>query len=337
MKLRRSQYERILALDAIIRGGGGHSTRVMMARTLEVSVKTIQRDLDFLRNQLSAPLLFDAERQSFVYEHRNWKLSALSLSAGDAEMLQLARRALSQYGPSPLLAAFNGFLEHLGMDLGAADEGLAGRVSFRPETLSEVADAVWRSVMDGLRAHQSVTIRYQHAQSGKWAQYRVDPLHLVNRAGVWTLLAWNGRLNAVGHYALARMREAVLTRHVFTVPRSFDPEAELRRFVGDARGDARETLVRIRVDRALALRLQSRRWHERQEILPLGDGDVEYRLPTCAGGDDPYRAVREWVLRWGSSAEVLEPASLRERVALEAQRLVARYGRTRAHAMAPLG
>ena len=50
----KSQFSRILALDQQLRDGK-HPNCLSFAGEWEVSQKTVQRDIDFLRDQLGAP------------------------------------------------------------------------------------------------------------------------------------------------------------------------------------------------------------------------------------------------------------------------------------------
>ncbi|MBW1870377.1 MAG: WYL domain-containing protein [Deltaproteobacteria bacterium] len=61
-------------------------------------------------------------------------------------------------------------------------------------------------------------------------------------------------------------------------------------------------------------------WHESQQIHPQDDGSIIFEADV-AGTDE----IRFWIMTWGSKAEVLEPASLREEIRAEAEMMAKQY------------
>lgn len=63
----RFPMERVAVIDRAIRAGEYPNARTIADR-LEVSRRTIQRDIDFMRDRLDAPLVFDAKRNGYTYQ-----------------------------------------------------------------------------------------------------------------------------------------------------------------------------------------------------------------------------------------------------------------------------
>jgi len=61
-------------------------------------------------------------------------------------------------------------------------------------------------------------------------------------------------------------------------------------------------------------------WHESQQIHPQNDGSIIFEAEV-AGTDE----IRFWIMSWGSKAEVLSPASLRDEIRAEAEMMARRY------------
>ena len=64
MKRTKSQYTRVLALDRKIRAGE-YPNCLNFAADYEISQKTAQRDIDFLRDECGAPIAYDRVRKGF--------------------------------------------------------------------------------------------------------------------------------------------------------------------------------------------------------------------------------------------------------------------------------
>ena len=68
-----------------------------LARELEVSAKTIQRDLEFMRDRLQLPLDYDATRWGYHYTEAVKAFPTLQLTEGELVALVVAEKALQQY------------------------------------------------------------------------------------------------------------------------------------------------------------------------------------------------------------------------------------------------
>jgi predicted DNA-binding transcriptional regulator YafY len=60
----RPPLARIMAIDQSVRAGDWPNARTL-ARQLEVSPRTIRRDITYLRDQLRAPIEFDPTRNGY--------------------------------------------------------------------------------------------------------------------------------------------------------------------------------------------------------------------------------------------------------------------------------
>jgi proteasome accessory factor C len=141
----------------------------------------------------------------------------------------------------------------------------------------------------------------------------IAPYMLVHASGTWYVLAHDASRDDVRVFRMDRMLLVEMTDE------SFDPPADLdaRAFVGDGPGVYRPAadadIVTVRYRPRIA------RWiEERTACERAHDGSVIVRHHVT----DPQWIIRH-VLQYGAEAEVLEPATVRERVASAALRLSA--------------
>ncbi|MEO8351663.1 MAG: HTH domain-containing protein, partial [Chthoniobacteraceae bacterium] len=93
---------------------------------LDVSTKTIQRDIDFMRDRLGLPIEYDQLHFGFVYTEPVTHFPNIEVSEGEVVALFVAQKALEQYrGTSfekPLRTAFakitDGLKERIGFHWG---------------------------------------------------------------------------------------------------------------------------------------------------------------------------------------------------------------------------
>jgi hypothetical protein len=88
--------ERIAAFDKAARAGEYPNARTI-ARALEVGPRTVQRDVEFMRDRPGAPLAFDPRRNGYYYAEPDYRLPLMSLTEGELVAFFLAERALQQY------------------------------------------------------------------------------------------------------------------------------------------------------------------------------------------------------------------------------------------------
>jgi predicted DNA-binding transcriptional regulator YafY len=289
----------------------GQLTAAEVAGTLEVSVRTVHRDVESL---VAAGVPVDAVRgPAGGYRLAGgYRTRLTGLTADEAEALFAAGIP----GPAAELG--------LGGELAAARLKLlaalpaelqerATRASrlfhldtrgwFRAEDtvpfLPALADCVWR----GCR----VRIRYR--EHGKLVQRTVDPLGLVLKGGAWYLVA--RRSAGMRVYRVSRVGSVRPLTSSFDRPSEF----ELRRFWDEWSRDFEQRLARVEV--VVRVDDDVRRW------LP-GDPRIDERGRTIVAFADLGDAYRE-LLRFGSQLEVLEPVELRERIAQTGRAVAALY------------
>ena len=84
---------RVMEIHKIIRAGT-YPNCSTMAKEIEVTPKTVQRDVSFMRDQLGLPLEYHAIKHGYYYTQEVHEFPMLHLSRNDLVALFLARHAL---------------------------------------------------------------------------------------------------------------------------------------------------------------------------------------------------------------------------------------------------
>jgi predicted DNA-binding transcriptional regulator YafY len=311
MKRTKSQYARLIELDRKIRSGSRPNC-LTFAENWGVSQKTVQRDIDFLRDQCGAPIAYDRDRKGFYYEDTSWWLPTVTLSEGELLSVLLASRVAEQFRGSPIAKQIERVFDKLA-------DMLPDKVSINPAWLSEkftftappaksVDEGVWAAILHGLLNQRTVRIAYrpfdvETLQAGK--QSRINPLHIANLQGEWYVFATHHGYSDVRQFAMARIEKATATDLSFDKPPGFDPETLLSSTFARYAGGGEPQTVRIRFDKAVASWVTERQWHPQQKLVRLTTGDIELEFPAKG-----LFEVQRWVLSWGSQARVLAPPEL---------------------------
>ena len=89
----RRPIQRIYVIHEAIREGGYPNCRILAER-LEVTDKTVQRDITFMRNELGLPLEYDDQLHGYSYTQDVSQFPVFELGAAELAGLFLARHAI---------------------------------------------------------------------------------------------------------------------------------------------------------------------------------------------------------------------------------------------------
>jgi proteasome accessory factor B len=288
---------------------------------LEVSTKTIQRDIDFMRDRLGLPIKYDQLHFGFVYTEPVTHFPNVEVSEGEVVALFVAQKALEQYrGTSfekPLRTAFgkitDGLKDRIGFQCGDIDSA----ISFRGIGTS-IADLELFETVSGtvLESHE-LAFEYKKLGSTKYEVRRVQPYHLGCIENQWYVFAYDLARQQIRTFALPRMRKVRDTRSGFRRPADFSISKHLGDSFGVFKGESHHR-VRIHFDAFAARLISERQWHPSQKVRRLADGQIE--LSMTLGG---LEEVERWILSWGEHAQVLEPEGLKRRIRRIAEAILA--------------
>jgi predicted DNA-binding transcriptional regulator YafY len=296
-------------------------TKLMKA--LEVSRKTIVRDIAFMRDRLDLPIEYDPLIQAYRYTQPVTSFPTVNVTEGELLALLVAQRALEQYRGTP-------FHRQLEIAFGKLAGGLRDRISFSPADelravsfknmgLGKTDLAVFNALSAAVLKQQEVSFDYRKPGDARKSPRRVRPYHLANRENLWYLIGFDLERGALRTYAVPRIGDVVVGRETFTRPPDFSPEKFFASALGVLGGSGDHRVV-LRFSAAAAERIREREWHESQEMVELANGGLELRLRLGA-----LTEIEQWVLGWGDAAEVIGPAELRNNIKKTVSALAAKY------------
>lgn len=318
----RPPLERMMRLHEKLKAGKFPNCR-KLADELEVSSKTIQRDIDFMRDRLNLPIEYDQLHFGFAYTEPVTSFPSIEVSEGEIVALFVAKKALAQYQGTPfekpLHTAFGkitrGLTDAVDFHWGDVDASISFRGLGRSVADLELFEAVSRAVLNS----QELLFEYKKLAGSHYEPRRVQPYHLGCVENQWYLFAFDLARNQLRTFALPRMRHARNTKARFTRPSDFSIGKHLGDSFGVFTGKPRYR-VRIRFDAFAARLVRERHWHPSQKIKQLRNQEIELTLDL--GG---LEEIERWVLSWGAHARVLEPPALVEQVRAAARQIAGSY------------
>ncbi len=317
------KFDRIYAMHRILSGRRTPISHEDLQQQLECSRATVTRTLELLRDHLNAPLLYDRERNGYIYagEGRSWELPGLWLSSREVVALMAGMKFLGESGQGLLSEMVRPFRMRLEEILKQKHMG-AGELLRRVRivaTNTRDQGAYFQVVADATVRRKQIALAYHSRSADEESQRTVSPQRLVSYRNNWYLDAWCHSREGLRTFSLDKIRSAQLTND----PARELPEHELDAQLAHSYGifSGKPTAEADLIFSAHAARwVATEIWHPDQRGEYLNDGRYRLRVPYAQS----LELVGE-ILRHGPDVEVVGPDSLRRDVLKRLRDAVARY------------
>lgn len=283
----------------------GGATVGELAAQLEVSERTIRRDIDAL-SASGVPVYAARGRRGGVRLLDGFVLSKSLLSAREQDEILYALQSLRATGAEQdgaLLTRLSALFRREAVDWIDADFSDWGDAGERRALFDLLKTAI-------LERH--VLAFDYYGQNGQATHRTAEPVKLRFKGISWYLQAWCREKKAFRTFKLSRME------HVVRLDERFAPHDAPPALDGSGAVSVPETPIVVRFSPVVAFRVYDE--FDRARITPQPDGSliVQAKWPAGAWGGG-------YLLSYGSYAEILHPPALRRHVAAEAEKIMALY------------
>ncbi len=302
-----SQFERIAFIDRILRERGRMKCDEA-ARRFEVSDRQIKRDIEYLRDRLSAPVVYDRRAKAYRYGRPFEQLLFADEKLLIFSVLMKSLAANEHYVP----VASDLIVEEIERHVSRDYRSVADRISYELPVAEKVDMESVMLVCQALMLRKRLDIAYRNAK-GEASERAVEPERLVNYGGRWYLVAYDLLRGELRTFHLSRI-EAIALSKERAAPAN-DPvrrksvEAYLASGFGIFKGKAtKRAVIRVRGQAAALIARQT--WHPAQKMLQGTEDDgtpyTDVDLPAA-----DWRELLGRALSFGAQAEVLAPPEFR--------------------------
>ncbi|HEX5040303.1 MAG TPA: WYL domain-containing protein [Candidatus Limnocylindria bacterium] len=321
---------RLVQLLLLLQSRGRVTARVL-AEELEVSERTIHRDVDAL-SAAGVPIYAERGPHGGIQLVDGYRTRLTGLTGDEAEALFLSGLPgpAAELGLGTVVAAARlKVLASLPAELRARASRLVERfhldaagwfqASESVPHLAVLADAVWEA--------RRLRITYRRGESA--VDRIIDPLGLVLKAGVWYVVAVAD--DEIRTYRARRIRAVQATGDTFERPGDF----ELARHWTDSTAAYERTMPRV----AVTLRLESGALGRLMDVVGERVVREAERLddPETPAGWATLRITADWpeevagrLIGLGGSVEILDPVEIRDEAMALARAMLARHADTEA-------
>jgi predicted DNA-binding transcriptional regulator YafY len=301
---------------------GKYPNSVALASEFEISEKTAQRNIVFMRDRLSCPLEYDYRRRGYYYSDKSFFLPPMSLSSHDLVSLFVARDLLKNIAGQAVGKKISHAVEKISATLknhGAEITDTQKAVSMRFVEHAPPPDRIFRTALDACLKRKAIEIEYTTPSKTETTKRTVDPYHIYNYMGNWHLISWCRLRHEYRNFNLSRISSIRPLKETFTVRDGFEPDEYFASSFGIFKAWKTEQ-VTLRFSPEKAKWINGQMWHPKQKEKLLKDGSLELAFPAAA-----FHELGMEILKHGAGVEVIKPKELRDMVKTEAEKIVRLY------------
>ncbi|MEY2921343.1 MAG: hypothetical protein RL261_2648 [Pseudomonadota bacterium] len=309
--------ERFYKIQNLLRSRHFVSTQDFMTE-LGISRATFKRDLEYLRDRMHAPIVYDRDQEAYgfdpaIADSELWQLPGLWFSADELQALLTMDRLLGDLQPgvlSELIAPLRKRLKSL-LDSGEhSAEDIARRIKILSMGSRRVAPAHFRTIATAVLTRKRLKLRHQRRQDGEVLDREVSPQRLVHYRDNWYLDAWCHKRQALRTFGLDAIETAVVVPDKEVKEIGEDTlERHYASGYGIFAGTATQEAV-LQFGASSARWVSRETWHPEQVGTPQLDGTYLLQFPYS---QEPELVMD--ILKYGADVQVLAPDSLRKAVA----------------------
>ncbi|MGD8718214.1 MAG: YafY family protein [Candidatus Zixiibacteriota bacterium] len=312
----KKKTERLFHIVNVLRSGAGYRA-AELAELLGVSMRTIYRDIAELSDVIP------------IYQDRGYRIvpepSVASLSFTREELLavKLAVTMPPLTAASPYASATRSAVikveDQLARLFGETPDENSVTVHVKAYPAGETTVRALRDLEEAIRLRRSVEIEYFTFSRSATTWRSVDPYGLTFRRHSWYLVGYCHFRREARIFRVDRILSLRPTGDEFVRPEGFSVE-EFFADTWEVYTSAIKAPVKLRFASAMEP-LARPELEQRGKFSPTGNGGgvlFEGEVPLS---DEFYR----WLLTFGDDVEVLEPATLRSKIAAKLKAAAARY------------
>ncbi len=299
---------RLLKLEKAIRNIAYPSVERLM-KELEVSRRTILRDLEELKLYYNAPIEYDRARKGYYYTDDTFFVQNMLVSEGEVVALAGILPLLERYDNTPLKDTITKVYDTISQMLPnqvQVQSSLLNDVQFISDPLPAIDSEVFTKIFEAIRTHKTISFGYRSISSLKHSPHSLDPYKIYCQKGDWYAVGYCHTHKRYSTYNLSRIKDIILLSNF--VP---DPDYEKKVYIDPNFGiwNSKSPVQKIELifDKSINTYILERTWHKNQKCTQDKEGNVHLKFESNQLQETLY-----WVLHFGSAVKIVNPPELKQ-------------------------
>jgi predicted DNA-binding transcriptional regulator YafY len=214
-------------IDETIRSGSFPSTSEL-SRKAEVTRRTIERDIEYLRDIYQAPIEYDHQKRGYYYSQPNFFIKSVVLTEGEFFSIALFERLLEQYRNIPIETAlrkvFDKIVKSLPEEITVDSAFLNEKITVIPGHQGEIDPNVFEKIFTALKTRRTLTFEYRPLQKTTYMARTVDPYNAICQKANWYFIGYCHDKKELRTFSFSRTKNVKVTKKHFQIPADFKPE-----------------------------------------------------------------------------------------------------------------
>jgi len=307
--------DKIFKLHNILRDRRTPITGKAIDEQLECAHATRERVINYLRDSLGAPIVYDRERNGFYYDPDHskhpYELPGIWFNAQELQALLACQHLLGNVSHGILqddIAQLQNRLEKLLSRNPGTTKPDISKIKIINQANRQHNDALFLQITTALFSGKRLTINYHARNDDSHTQRDISPQTLVRYRDNWYLDAWCHLRQQLRSFAVDRIAA------VKQLDDNADiiPTEKLQQYFANSYGifsgsPQHQAILNFSADRARWVAAEN--WHPAQQSQWLDDGRYQLTIPF-----NDHRELLMDILKHGAEVQVVEPAFLVEAV-----------------------
>ena len=323
--------ERFYKIELLLRSRGCVSFEALLEE-LDVSRATLKRDLQYLRDRLAAPIVYDRDDNGYRFESPaaggavRHELPGLWFSEQEIHALLTMHQLMAGLDDDGVLSRhLQPMMDKLQGMLGA-DESEARELMRRVKVLvtarRRTPSRYFELLGSALVQRRRVWLRYFKRSDRSTSEREVSPQRLVNYRSTWYLDAWCHSSDGLRRFALDAIQDArpLEARARNVAVKELEAELDAGYGIYGGGGTRRVKWATLVFEPDAAQWVAMEEWHPQQASRWLDDGRYELRVPYS----DPTELAMD-ILRHGDNVVVTGDKALAASIRGRLTRALAQY------------
>ena len=292
-----------------------------LQKELEVSRRTILRDIDELKIYYNAPIMYDRMRKGYYYSDNTYFVKNMLLTESEVFAVTGILPLMERYNNTPLKNTITKVYETLAQMLPNQVEvqsSFMNDVEFIADPIPVISEEVFNDVFKATKLHKIMKFDYRSISATDYKLHELHPYKIYNQKGDWYILGYSPKHEKFATFTLARMKNIALGDD-FTPDPEYKNKIHIDPNFGIWNNDSKPQKIELLFDKSINTYILERTWHKNQECHQNEDGTVYLTFESNQIQETLY-----WVLRFGAAVTILNPPELKEMYAVEVRKMAER-------------
>jgi predicted DNA-binding transcriptional regulator YafY len=291
-------------------------SRAQFLAALEVSAATFKRDLEYMRDRLAAPIVWDRERRGYSYDNSEagadqYQLPGLWFNTSEIQALLTMDALLENLQPGVLSSHVKPLQSRIRMLLDKGDhsvEEISKRIRILPAAAKKYRSENFQTISQALLTRRRLQIEYYSRQQDDSSNRQISPQRLIYYRDNWYLDSWCHLRKALRSFSVDAIKQVEILQQT---AKDIDEQYlnhELASGYGIFSGAETHQAV-VRFSPRIARWVSRELWHSQQQSRYDDSGYYILQIPYSQDTE----LIMD-ILKHGPEVEVLTPPDLRRKV-----------------------